>query len=131
MRETLNHEEQLDFVRDVVNQVLRNTIMEKFELSEVSYQYYRKKLSGLIDEKFVTSEKEIRATYNLTENRKNLSQVWRNLEELIAFKKTICDRTLYDKVVLEIENLGILYSEALAYDKPIIIPERLKELDNE
>ena len=131
MTEILNQDEQTDFVRDVVNQVLRKTIMEKFGLSDVAYLYYRRKLGPNIDSRAILSENEIRADYNLRENRKRLSQLWTNLEELIAFKKTICDRTLYDKVVQEIENLSILYSNAIAYEKPIIIPERLKELDNE
>ena len=128
---TLNHEEQVDFVRDIVGHISKSDIMEKFKLSEVHYSYYRRKLAHLIAERTSTSEKELRANYNLFENRRHLSQVWTNLEELIAFKKTVCDRTLYDKVVLEIENLSILYSEALAYDKPIVVPERLKELDDE
>jgi hypothetical protein len=131
MAETLNLDEQREFIKDVINNVLRKSVMEKFGLSNRGYDYYRQKLSYMIDEHRSLAEVQIRANYNLSENKRLLARVWKNLEELIAFKKTICDRVLYNKVDLEIENLSILYSEALAYDKPIIVPPRLKELDDE
>ena len=129
MGETLNQEEQQAFVQDIIANVLRRDVIVKYNLSNNAYDYYRQKLNPLIDKSKLMAELKIKADFHLAENTRLLKKVWKNLEELIQFKKTVCDRVLYDKVVREIENLSILYSEAIAYDKPIIVPPRLKELD--
>lgn len=131
MVETLNQEEQKSFVEDVINNVPRIVLMKKLGLSHGAYEYYREKLSIAINQEKVLAEAKIKSNFNLSENRRLLSQIFKNIEELVEFKKTICDRELYDKVVLEIENLSIIYAESLAYNKPIVVPPRLKELDNE
>ena len=52
MADTLNHEEQKAFIKDIINNVLRKAIMEKYSLSPNRYDYYRQKLNftfGVMD----------------------------------------------------------------------------------